>query len=53
MAVKSIDKVDSDLKVSLYNNIMLAGGTTMMNGFYERFCMELKHKVGDAAKTEI
>jgi len=42
LAVKSIEKVDSDLKVNLYNNIVLAGGTTLMKGFYERFCMELK-----------
>jgi len=47
LAVKSINKVDSDLKVNLYNNIVLAGGTTMMKNFYERFTMELRQAVGD------
>ena len=53
LAVKSIEKVDSDLKVSLYNHIVLAGGTTLMKNFYERFTMELRQAVGDQAKTEI
>ena len=41
MAAKSIDKCDSDLKINLYNNIVLAGGSTIMPGFKERFENEL------------
>ena len=37
MAFTSIEKCDSDLKINLYNNIVLAGGTTVMNGFKDRF----------------
>ena len=37
MACTSIEKCDNDLKISLYNNIVLAGGTTVMSGFKERF----------------
>jgi len=50
LAFESIKQCDSDLKVSLYNNIVLAGGTTMMNGFYERFDQEMRklvHHSGD------
>lgn len=37
MAYKSIEMCDSDLKINLYNNIVLAGGSTLMPGFKERF----------------
>jgi actin-related protein len=37
MAYRSIEMCDSDLKINLYNNIVLAGGTTLMPGFKERF----------------
>ena len=53
LAVKSIEKVDSDLKVNLYNNVVLAGGTTLMKNFYERFTTELRQMCGETAKTEI
>ena len=53
LACKSIDKCDSDLKVNLYNNVVLAGGTTLMKNFYERFKLELNGLAAEAAKTEI
>ena len=37
LAYQSILKCDSDLKISLYNNIVLAGGTTLLRQFDERF----------------
>jgi actin beta/gamma 1 len=37
MAYRSIEMCDSDLKINLYNNIVLAGGSTLMPGFKERF----------------
>ena len=33
LAYRSIEKCDSDLKVNLYNNIVLAGGTTLLKNF--------------------
>ena len=33
LAFQSIKKVDSDLKINLYNNIVLTGGTTMLKNF--------------------
>ena len=53
MAAKSIDKCDSDLKINLYNNIVLAGGSTIMPGFKERFEMEIKNICEHTAKTDI
>lgn len=52
MAFESIRQCDSDLKMSLYSNIMLAGGTTMMRGFYERFESELRTLVEDAQEEQ-
>lgn len=55
LAFESIRQCDSDLKVSLYSNIVLAGGSTMMNGFYERFDQEMRkfvHMAGDDQKSE-
>ncbi len=49
----SIEKCDADLKINLYNNIVLAGGTTMMEGFHERFDYEIKHMAMHSAKTDI
>ncbi len=39
----AIEKCDSDLKINLYNNIVLAGGTTLMRGFTERFDQEIRN----------
>ena len=53
LAYQSILKCDSDLKISLYNNIVLAGGTTLLRQFDERFNMELRTLAQADAKTEI
>jgi len=53
MAAKSIDKCDSDLKINLYNNIVLAGGSTVMPGFKERFEKEINIIAEHSAKTDI
>jgi len=46
LAYRSIEKCDSDLKVNLYNNVVLAGGTTLMRNFKERFEAELTRQAG-------
>ena len=33
MTFNSIEKCDGDLQINLYNNIVLAGGSTLLNGF--------------------
>jgi actin-related protein len=53
LAYASIKQCDSDLKINLYNNIVLAGGSTMMNGFVDRFEDEIKDMARDDAKTDI
>ena len=53
LAFQSIKKVDSDLKINLYNNIVLAGGTTLMRNFEDRFDHELRCLAHQDAKTEI
>ena len=53
MAFTSIEKCDSDLKVNLYNNIVLAGGSTLMPGFKERFEDELIKVAEQHTKTDI
>jgi actin-related protein len=54
MAFKSIDKCDNDLKNSnLYGNIVLAGGSTLMPGFRERFESEIRGHAAHTADTDI
>ena len=53
MAWKSIEKCDNDLKINLYNNIVLAGGSTLMPGFRERFEDEIIKLAENSAKTDI
>ena len=36
MIVESISKSDIDIRRDLFQNIILAGGTTMMKGFQDR-----------------
>jgi actin-related protein len=36
MCYKSIQKCDVDLRKDLYKNIILSGGTTLINGFPDR-----------------
>lgn len=50
---RAIEKCDADLKINLYNNVVLAGGTTLMPGFHERFDHELKTLAMNATKTDI
>ena len=52
-AYDAIDKCDSDLKINLYNKIILAGGTTLMKGFTERFDSEIRRLAEQNAKTDI
>jgi len=37
IAYRSIEMCDEDLRTNLYGNIVLAGGTSLMSGFTERF----------------
>lgn len=53
MAYHSIEKCDSDLKINLYNNIVLAGGTTVMAGFKDRFEDDIIRLAETHAKTDI
>ena len=53
LAYHSIEKCDQDLKISLYNNVVLAGGTTLLKRFPERFDYVLKDLARGEAKTEI
>ena len=53
LAYRSIEKCDQDLRISLYNNVVLAGGTTLMKRFPERFEYELKTLARGEAKTDI
>jgi len=42
IAHKSIEMCDEDLRTNLYGNIVLAGGTSLMNGFTDRFEQEIR-----------
>lgn len=53
LAYASIEKCDPDLKINLYNNIVLAGGSTVMPGFKERFEEEIIKLAEHNAKTDI
>ena len=53
IAYESIEKCDADLKIILYTNIVLAGSTTLMRGFTDRFESEIKGFAEMKAKTEI
>ena len=54
MAHKSIEKCDNDLKNSnLYGNIVLAGGSTLLPGFRERFEAEIRNHAAHSADTDI
>ena len=53
IAYNSIEKCDPDLKINLYNNIVLAGGSSLLPNFPERFDYEIKTLAINSAKTEI
>ena len=49
----SIQKCNNDIRKELYNCIVLSGGSSMYNGFPERFTKEIKNLVPDSIKEEI
>ena len=54
MAHKSIELCDNDLKNSaLYGSIILAGGTTTMAGFRERFENDIMHLAAQTADCDV
>ena len=53
IAYDSIDKCDQDLQITLYNNIVVTGGSSLMPGFKERFEQDLYDLASDAARTDI
>ena len=42
MVIDSILRADADVRATLYENIVLAGGTTLMSGFPERLFSEVR-----------
>jgi len=46
-------KVDIDLRMTLYNEIVLSGGNTLMEGFPDRFVKELKRALPNEIKTRV
>lgn len=51
LVVNSISKVDIDLRKTLYLDINLAGGTTMLSGFPERLMNEIRKLVAKELKV--
>lgn len=49
----SLAKVDIDLRMTLYNEIVLSGGNTMLDGFPDRFVKELKRGLPNEVKTRV
>ena len=49
----SIQKCDIDLRVDLYNNIFLTGGTSMFEGLTERFLKEMISLAPESMRNEI
>lgn len=49
----NINKIDMDLKRTLYENVILSGGNTQITGFSERFAKEITNLLGDNTKVEI
>ncbi len=50
IAFQAIEKCDNDLKINLYNNIVLSGGTTLLPGFHERFDQEIRREAREGPK---
>ncbi len=53
MVFDSINKVDLDLRNSLYQSIVLSGGTTLLKGFGDRLINELKLMTPKGTKIKI
>ena len=49
----SIQKCNADIRNDLYNSIVLSGGSSMYNGFPERFYKEIKTFVDEPLKEEV
>jgi len=49
----SINKCDKDLKIDLYNNVVLSGGNSMLPGYKERIEKDLMKHIPDDAKSEL
>ncbi|XP_075449449.1 actin-1-like [Ascaphus truei] len=53
MALKSMKKVPVEIKKEMYDNILLCGGSSLFNGFYERFSKDFLHFQSHAHKSNI
>ena len=53
IAMDAIELCDEDLRINLYSNIVLAGGTSLMKGFPERFESEIRRLVENGGKKEV
>ncbi|XP_069497132.1 actin-like protein 9 [Ambystoma mexicanum] len=42
MAQNSLNKIPEECKKEIYDNILLCGGSSLFDGFYERFCREFQ-----------
>ncbi|XP_028399800.1 actin-like protein 6A [Dendronephthya gigantea] len=53
VATTSIGMCDIDMRLSLFNNVIVAGGNTLLNGFVDRLNRELASKVPQSARLKI
>lgn len=53
MFLNSINKTDPDLRKTLYNNIVLSGGSTMFNGISQRVTNEIKKFAPQGAQVKV
>ncbi|KAI8915981.1 actin-like protein [Gorgonomyces haynaldii] len=53
LVTDAINRVDLDLRASLYSNIVLSGGTTLLKGFGDRLLQEVKKQAMRDVKIKI
>ena len=53
LLLNSVNLVDIELRVNLYNEIVLSGGNTLLEGFPDRFVKELKRALPNEVKTRV
>lgn len=53
LVANSFAKIDIDLRSTLYSEIVLAGGNTMIDGFPERFLKEMKRALPSEVKCRL
>jgi centractin len=53
LLANSLGKVDIDLRMNLYNDVVLSGGNTMFEGFPERFIKDMKRILPSEVKSRI